>query len=84
MEWPDPICHDYGTEKGYLRLECLGRENGSPIDRHRMVPRTFSSPSVMISLHSIGVAAHVGRSVLLKVKRAKCTEKDPALTASFR
>jgi hypothetical protein len=66
-------------EKGYLLLECFGLENGSPIDEYRMVLRNFSPPGVIMGENSTGVVAFVGRSALLKVKIAECTERTPRI-----
>jgi hypothetical protein len=58
--------------------------NGFTKRRTSNSPNEFQSPSVIMCHNSIGVVAYVGRSVLLKVKLAECTKKDPAQIASYR
>ena len=56
----------------------------SVFTKHGMVGNDFNPASVIWCHNSVGVVAYVGRSVLLKVKTAECTKKDPAQIASYR
>jgi hypothetical protein len=56
----------------------------SMLCEHRMVGNDFNPASVTWCYYSTGVAANVGRRVLLKVNLSKCTKKDPANSAIYR
>jgi hypothetical protein len=66
-----------GHRKGVPLIGVFGMRNGSPVDEHRTVLRIFRPSSVIICQNSTGVVACVGRSVLLRLKLAECTKKDP-------